>query len=174
MILLRSKDDKLLCILACCDLNMGLKSITSIAYLMQMSGWDLNYVYSITSSGLKCRLLSSYINDYMAEGYIKEKSGNFVLTKDGGEYLEGFVLQYNDSENLEFLLNLTKVLSDEELGFICMLDIMIKEIEDKYGADGLLRYHDTLINNLKRLTSCYSDENFDNAVKLLRAIKEAK
>ena len=154
MIVLRSKDDKLLCVLSCCDLNVGLKSITAVAYLMQISGWDLNYVYSITSGGVKCRLLSSYINDYMAEGYIKEGNGNFVLTKDGEDYLENFVLQYDDSENLEFILNLTKVLSDDELDFICMLDIMIKEIEDKYGASGLIQYRDTLVNNLKRLTSC--------------------
>lgn len=168
---MKSKDDKLLCVLSCCDLNMSLKAITSVAYLMQISGWDLNYVYSITSSGLKCRLLSSYINDYTAEGYIEEKKGNFILTRDGGEYLESFVLQYDDSRNLEFILGLKEILSDEELSFICMLDIMIKDIEEKYGVDGLLRYQSTLVNNLKQLTTCYSEENFDNAVKLLRTIK---
>lgn len=169
---MRSKDDKLLCVLSCCDLNMNLKSITSFAYLMQISGWGLNYVYSITARGIKCRLLSSYINDYMAEGYIYEKIGNFALTKDGSDYLEGFVLQHDDSERLEYLLSVAKALSDDELGFICLLDIMVKEIEEKYGAEGLLKHKDTLVNNLKQLTNCYSDDNFDNAVKLLRNIKE--
>ena len=80
---MKSKDDKLLHVLSCCELKMGLKSIIGVSYLMQISGWDLNYIYSITSNGLKCRLLGSYVNDFTAEGYIKDKCGYFYLTDDG-------------------------------------------------------------------------------------------
>lgn len=170
----KSKNDRLFCILTCCRLNVSFKLLSCLMYLLQLSGWNLNYEFSMGTGNVKCRVLSSNINDAIANGLIEENSqGKLALTRDGITCLSSFVLTAEDFDNIEYIVDdLVNTLTLDELNFVCITDMLLNEITTKYGSDGLVKYKETVSSTLQTLSNCYSVKNFDSAIKLINSIKE--
>ena len=164
---MKSSDDKLLSILSCAELNMSYKYSVYITYLLQSSGWGMNYAYAITGQGFVCRGMLEYLDEVISYGYVTEDDGVLNLTEAGKGVLNSFILNNADIEQLNYILGMYSTTTLEEIRFICLTSLMVTDIYNKEGVSGLMSKKDIVKNNLMRLCTCYSEDNFNESLKII-------
>ena len=63
-------------------------------------------------------------------------------------------------------------LSDAELYLIVITDLLISDVRSKLGVNGLITQKEQIKSSVASLCKDYSEENFDDALKLLRLIRD--
>ena len=79
------------------------------------------------------------------------------------------------AEELDFFHQLMVLLNsctDAELKFLCYTDIMIEDMKRMYSPSEFGNQKPVLVNALKRVSTEYSNENLEAALKILRLVQE--
>lgn len=158
-------------LLSCVD---GLRSDRLVYYLyaLQKFGLNLRYRYRVQASGIACRDIATALNTMIAHNKIACEDGELSLTSEGYLYYDNIVLTLAEWEKLWSVKCLLDSLSEEELFFVCVTDIIVNDMLKRSGVDGLREGRSTIECMIKNLSCEYSEDNFNTALKVMREIKE--
>lgn len=163
-----SKDDRVFAILMLCDISgCDIRRLTQGVYLMSLLGLDCNFRWSIKQTGVCSPSLEAYLEDI---DYITASGGKILLKESGLEYINGFLLTDEEWCRVLRVVDIAETLSVEDLEFVVLVDMLITEVCTKYGVDNLSEKKGMIIKSLDTLTSVYSEENLNDAIKLLKEI----
>lgn len=156
---------------ACVD---GLRSDRLVYYMyaFQQFGLDLRYRYRVKSSGIACRDIATALNTMIAHNKVVCRGGELTLTSEGYLYYDNIVLTLSEWDKLFAVKHLLDSLSEEELFFVCVTDIVVNDMLKRSGVDGLRSGRATIEGIIKNLSLEYSEDNFNTALKVMREIKE--
>ena len=167
-------DDKLFCILTSCEESIKSSRLVCYMYLFQSAGYDFNFRYNLSATGLKSKGLSNYIDLLVNEGKIETKRGTINPTSTGLELLDSFVLSLDEVEFHDYILDVMKDVSFDDLYFIVVTDMVISETKKQKGVEGLISDRAVIEETVSHLSGVYSKENFDAAVKFLNIIRKGR
>ncbi|MBQ8234773.1 MAG: hypothetical protein IJZ36_04235 [Bacilli bacterium] len=165
--------DKYYSILGSVQDKLKANRLIAYLYLYQMAGFNINFKYKVTGAGMKSTDATTYLNNLISKGLITVKRGMLYLC-DSENTLE---TKYNISEEDNEIFEKIKVLADkldyDVLYFVCITNLVLTDMLDKFGADFL--ENDLYKNKLKQIISnlCfeYTDNNLDRTLKLIEDIK---
>lgn len=166
-----SRDDRLFCMLNCIDEGIKTSRLVCYMYVYQICGLSLNYRYKAGISNLKSERFNTFLNESVNEGYINVKKCNITITESGREMLTSFVFSLDELEYLENIKESLDRLTDEELYFIVLTDILISEVKHQSGVSGLVKNKEKIKHTLSQLTSNYTEERFDSSIGFLKVLK---
>lgn len=169
-----SCDDKLLCIVSSCEYKIDSNKIVYYMYLFQMAGYDFNFRYKITYNGLRSRGLNNYIDELLNLGYIIDNNGLIISSDKAVAEVSEYIMTLEDIEAHEGILDQLDLLTLDDLNFIVITDIAIREIRKKYGVDALVQNKGYIAETISKLSKEYSEENLNNAIKIIKLIKKGK
>ena len=166
-------DDSLFCILFSSLDGLRCNRLVYYIYLFQLAGLDFEFRYKISPSGLNCVSLDKYLSNLVSDGkLIINDDGYQRLTKSGYFYVCDTLLRYNEYEFFTKSKLMLDKLSDDELFFVCISDIIISDVLKRYGYDGLVKQRDKIMVTLSNLSCEFSDDNLDSAMKICKHFKE--
>ena len=166
-------DDKFFCTIISCESNMTADRLVCYLYIFQLAGFDLNFRYKWTSHGIASRDIDSYFNLLSGYGLIQvNRNGTVSLLNGALDDVDSMAITYEDLELVNSLLSFLNRLSYNEVLFLCLVDIIIKDYfnHPKKSADDLLKDEIKIKNTLASLSSEYSDDNFYFALKFRREL----
>lgn len=165
-------NDMLFCLLNSCESSTcSISKLTSSMYLYQIAGFDFKLRYKIIYNGISSRDLNSYISEVIAQGYIYESNDGIALTDLGKSTLNDFVGTASEFELVDLVQKVCNLCSSDDLNSICITNIMIQEVEEKYGVSGLIEQKQKIIDTLTRLLNDFSLEDFNYSVGLIHKLK---
>lgn len=164
-------DDKLFCVLHSCDESLHSSRLTCYMYLYELIKCDFAFKYTISNGGIKSRAVDEYTGKLIALGLLQNKNGILKLTSNGDIRYSEFLMFADEWEVFYTIKRSVDALSDNELTFVVLVDILVMDVLNKYGADGLRSKEDFIRGTLTKLSSEYSETNFDNAIGLLSRIR---
>lgn len=167
-------NDSLFCILSACENDCSLSRLTNIIYIYQLTNFNINFKFKLPFCNLESLDLGRVVTEQISMGYLEETSDGFKLTILGEELLNGFAGSKAEFEYCNKISSICSSLDNDSLSFICLTDYIISGVRGKYGVSGLISERSKIIETLKRLSSKYSSENFDEALAILRELKELK
>lgn len=165
-------DDVVFCLLHSCVDGLRSDRIVYYMYAFQKAGLDLRYRYRVQARGLFCKDISTALNTLVAHNKIECVDGTLTLTSEGYLYYDNVMLTVKEWDNVNSIKALLDSLSEEELFFVCVTDIVVYDMLKRSGADGLKNGRSTIERAVQNLSSEYSDENFNTALGLMRQIEE--
>lgn len=165
-------DDSLFCILSSCEKESSICQITNNIYIYQLAGFDINFKYKLPFRNLTSLDLNQVITDTISMGYLDETSNGIKLTILGEELLKGFVGSQAEFDYVNKINKIRDSFSTDELNFICLTNYIVSEVKEKYGVEGLISQKSKIKETLKRLSSVFSEENFNDALSVLKEIRK--
>lgn len=165
-------DDALFAMLHSCSEQLSSNRLVSYMYMYQLAGLDYQFRYQIASSGIKARSINSFLNAVINEDKLEVIDGIVRLTTLGELYYTSVPLTYAEWEKINDIKSCLDSLSDEELYFVVLTDIVVSDTLKTYGVEGLMSQRTRITTTLSNLSREYSDENFDSALKIIRKVKE--
>ena len=167
-------NDKLFCTLASCENNIDDSLLTLYMYIFQMADFDINNRYKIMPSSFRSRQVELYTDTLQNEGYLNRSKQKLKLTDKGVILLSNYPLTYIEAEKYNFIKQKIFKLSYEEVYFIVLTDLVIKEVHKDKDIDtfSALVIKAKVINLLKSLTSNFTNARFDKAVKFITTVKK--
>lgn len=164
--------DRLFSILyACID---GLKSTRLVyyMYLFQIAGVDYNLKYKVSTNGLKSKGVDEFIDYMLVQGVVNIHDGVLTVTNEGNRYIDRILFTAEEWDTMEYIQSLLKSLSDEELYFICLVDVIMFDAYNSCDVEQLIQDKDKIKRTIALLSDEYSDDNFDCALKVLRWLRK--
>lgn len=154
-----------------CTDNIDTGRLVYYMYIFQMSGFKLGFKYRINASGVSCRQINSLVNEAVNKGLIEVRSGVVYLTDLGysSYYSTPFTLE--EWDKIDYIKSVLSRLSESELAFICLTDMLVYGVLNKNGYTGLIEKELEIKNTLSSLSSEYSLENFNAAIKFISGVK---
>ena len=169
---MKTADDKFYCVTACCDNNFSYARSLYSMYLFQIAGFNLGYRFKITTSGVCSRDFDAYMNDKIADGSFKTKDGDILTCFNIEDFLLSTPIDLSGIEVTDYIISNLSNVTDDELAFICLTDILIQDTLRKGGADYLKKQRSSIEDTLAALSACYSEENFDAAIYITRTLRK--
>lgn len=167
-------NDSLFCVLSACQTGCSLSRLTNSIYIYQLAGFSINFKFKLPFCNLESFDLGRVVAEQTSMGYLKETSDGFNLTVLGEELLNGFAGSIAEFEYCNKISSICSSLDNDALSFVCLVDYIITEVKEKFGVSGLIEQRDKITSTLKRLSAKYTDANFDEALSIIRNIKELK
>ena len=164
-------NDALFCILESSYSGIESNRLIYYMYMYQLAGFNYKLKYKINVSGLTCRQLNELLNSVVNSDKIEVNNGVVHLTSLGKLYYNNIALTYAEWEKIENIKSVLDNMSEKELYFICLVDMLVYDTLNQYGVDGLITQKARIKGTLASLCSEYSDENFDTALKFIKEIK---
>ena len=169
--MMRSKDDKFLCVISSCEEELDSSRITYYMYLFQSAGYNYNFRYKLESDGIRSRGLNGYIDELLEQGYITDGNGILKASKDAIDEVSNYIMSYQDIELHNTILSYIEDLTLTELHFLVVTDMTITEITKTYGIEGLVKKKDEIIRIISSLSKEFSEENLNGAMKIIKVLK---
>ena len=166
-------NDSVLCILYSCEDGLCSDRLPYYVYLWQDFGFDFHFRYKVFFNKIQSRAVDDYIDELINYGYIENKDGVIYLTEYGKKTLNNLIFTAAESRYLNALTSGLRKLTKEELVFLTMTSITIKEIIQKYGYEGLVLSNNYVENTLTNLTGSYSRENLNKSIKFIKLFKRS-
>lgn len=168
---MRTKDDRCFCNLLACANNIGVRKMPYMAYLMQISGFELNYRYSIRLDSIKSHGLINSLGDLVASGFVTR---GYQLTETGEANFNGFYITNVEDKLCNHIVSLVEKLNVSQLYMICTTDIMMQETLRTGGYRALKADKEDIKKTVKDLCPQYTEDSFNNAVKIVRELRRGK
>lgn len=165
-------DDVVFSLLHSCVDGLRSDRIVYYLYAFQKAGLDLKYRYRVQARGISCRDINTALNTLVAHNKIECSDGWLSLTPEGYLYYDNVLLTAKEWDSVNSIKALLDSLSEEELFFVCVTDIVVYDMLKRSGADGLKSGRSTIERAVQNLSSEYSSENFNTALGLMRQIGE--
>lgn len=168
-----TSDDIVFTILcSCCD---GLKADRLIYYMyaFQKAGFALKYRYKVQAKGITCREVAAALNRLIALNKVECEGGVLNLAPEGYLYYDNVVLTSSEWDKVYKIKQVLDSLSLEELFLVVVSDILVTDMLGRAGADGLQSGRKTIEQAVCNLSSAYTPENFNDALFVMRQIKES-
>lgn len=159
---------KAFCILVCGLEGIERKKMPYFMYLMQCSGFDLKYNYTIKNGSLKSHGLIGNIADQVSMGLLEN---NYKLTELGVEQVDNYPVTLLESDLLDLVTRYVQTLDTDDLFALCLTDILINEISEQGGADALIQNKSTILETLGNLVPNFTEVDLNSAVRVLRELK---
>ena len=141
-------------------------------YLFQIAGYDFNFRFKITYNGIRSRGLDNYIDELLNLGVITDGNGILHSTKEMMDRLsDEYVVTIAEDEKHNAILNKLNSMSFDDIIFLVITAMTIKEVKKKYGINGLSRSNNYVKDTIEKLSNNYSDENLDKAISIIRVIE---
>lgn len=167
-----SSDDKVYCVLHSVDNGLSSTRLVYYMYLYQLAGLDFNFRYSISTRGIKCKGLDEHISNMINYDLICLEDGEIKRTELGYfSYIE-FPLLLSEWDFIEKFKAELDSLSDDDLYFIVLANILVENVQTKYGVEGLITRKSDIVASLTALTRDYDDTKLNYAIKFGRTYKE--
>lgn len=167
-------NDSLFCILSACENGCSLSRLTNSIYIYQLTNFDINFKFKLPFCNLESSDLGRVVTEQISMGYLEETSDGFKLTILGEELLNGFAGSKSEFEYCNKVSSICSDLDNDSLNFICLTDYIISGVKEKFGVSGLISQKAKITDTLKRLSSKYSDDNFDEALSILKELRGLK
>lgn len=167
-----TSNDALFCILESCYSGIESNRLIYYMYIFQLAGFNYRLKYKINVNGLSCRQLNEMLNSVVNSDKVETSEGVVRLTPLGLLYYNNIALTYAEWETIEHIKLILDNMTEKELYFICLVDMLVYDTLSQYGVDGLISQKSRIHNTLASLCSEYSDENFDSALKFIKEIKK--
>lgn len=150
----------------------GLRSDRLVYYIyaLQKAGLSLRYRFRVQSRGLTCRAISSDLNEMITHGKIVCDNGWLELTSEGYLYYDNVILTAAEWDKVGSIKTLLDSLSVDELFFVCVTDIVVYDMLERSGVDGLINGRSTIEMAIQNLSPEYSSDNFNTALAVMRQI----
>ena len=132
----------------------------------------MDFKFKIGTKGMSCRSLDSFINGLINSDQLSVIDNKICLTELGELYYDNML---GTAEELDFFHQLMVLLNsctDAELKFLCYTDIMIEDMKRMYSPSEFGNQKPVLVNALKEVSTEYSNENLEAALKILRLVQE--
>lgn len=165
-------DDIVFSILHSCVDGLRADRLVYYMYAFQKSGLDLKYRYRVQANGLSCRDIALALNRLIALNKVVCVNGELALTTEGYLYYDNVLLTLREWDKVCGVKAMLDSLSEEELFFVCVTDIVVYDLLKRSGADGLEKGRATVENTVRNLSREYSAENFNDALYVMRQIRE--
>lgn len=165
-------DDVVFSILHSCVDGLRADRLVYYIYAFQKAGLDVKYRYRVQASGVTCKDIAGALNNLIALNKVVCCDGTLTLTPEGYLYYDNIVLTLNAWDKACSVKNMLDSLSEDELFFVCVSDIVVYDVLKRSGADGLLKGREAIERTVSNLSKEYSAENFDSALYLMRLIQE--
>jgi len=166
---MRTRDDKSFCNLLACQSNVGIKKLPYLAYLMQISGFDLRYHYSIRLDTIKSHGLISSLGDLVSMGYATQ---GYELTEAGEQELSTYCITNEEDTLCDKIMFYVSELSHSQLYLICVTDMMLQDSLRRGGYKSLQNDRENIEDTVKGLCSAYTPDDFNTAVGILRELRK--
>jgi hypothetical protein len=167
-------NDSLFCVLSACKSSCSISRLTNIVYIYQLLKFNINFKFKLPFCNLESLELGRFVSEQISMGYLEETSSGFNLTILGEELLNGFVGSKTEFEYCDKVNSVCADLDNDALSFICLANYIITEVKEKFGVIGLIEQKDKITATLKRLSAKYTDANFNEALSIIRNLKELK
>lgn len=165
-------NDTVFCLLESCIDDLESSRLIYYMYVFQMSGFKFNFKYKLNASGLSCRQLNDMLGEIVNENKVVVENGIIKLTNSGIFYYNNVILTANEWGRIDYIKSVLNVMSEKDLFFICITDMLVYDVLETYGVDGLIKQKERIKRSISALSSEYTDENFDTALKFIRTLKE--
>lgn len=145
--------------------------LTECMYFINKNVKQLNFKYSLCSTGLSSRNMKAYFSVLLEEDYIGLKD-TLYLTDIGREQL-GDIYMENDEvcKVQEYVLGVLKKSSVEVIKLASIVDMIMSEKAHKYGTVDMLSARDIVKQSAKNFAPRYmSEENFDKCIELINEL----
>ena len=156
---------------------MYIAEVSRFVYYIYMFQKSVKYLtmdfkFKIGTKGMNCRSLDSFINGLINSGQLCISDNKICLTALGKLYYDNML---GTAEELDFFHQLILILNnctDAELKFLCYTDIMVEDMKRMYTPSEFGNKKPALIDALKRVSTEYTDENLESALRILRLVQE--
>lgn len=165
-------DDKLFFVLYSCYDGIVPARLLCYIYILQNMNVDFKFSYKLGSTGLVSDSLDGYTDELFSKDMVVLKGRKLYPTKRGYEFLDSIILTMYESDGLDWVFSILDDLSDSELYFICLTDIVVMDVLSSGGYKGLISQESNIKDILSTLSSEYTDDNFNAALKLMRNVRE--
>lgn len=166
-----SADDKMLLVLHSCYDGLATERLPYYIYMLQKIGVDFNFRYRLGASKFASKGLNEYLNILMNEGLLRVRGSFLEPTNAGREKYFDLALTYDEWELLDWAKAVFDSLTDTELYFVCLTEMIVDEAFQRGGYQELIRGETAIKDALKGLSHDYSEENFNSAIHLSRVLK---
>lgn len=152
----------------------GLRSDRLVYYLyvLQKAGLDINFRYRVKANGIACRDVATALNTLIAHNKVKCEDGCLIPTAEGYLYYDNVLLTLQEWEQVWGIMRLLDSLSEDELFFVCVTDIVVNDMLKRSGVEGLSKSRSTIESMIGTLSGEYSADNFNTALKFMREVRE--
>lgn len=165
-------DDMIFSILHSCVDGLRSDRLVYYLYAFQKAGLKLRYRYRVQTNGITCRDIVHALNTIIAHHQVECVDGVLRLTSEGYLYYDNVLMTLTEWDKVWGVKHILDSLSEEELFFVCVTDIVVHDMLQRSGVDGLVKGRSTIEQMLQTLSGEFTTDNFDAALKLLREIKE--
>lgn len=163
-----TRDDRMFCGLVASSYGLTSRKMPYVMYMLQSIGFELNYRYSIRFGSLRSHGLLNVIGDLTSRGYISQ---DYSVTKSGYEELETYFVTAEESNIMSKIMEMCLEYTKDELYLICIVDLLIGETLEKGGSEALMNDKESIKVTTKNLCSCYTDEWFNKAVRIMKELR---
>lgn len=164
-------DDMLFCMLHNCDTGLKTSKLNCCFYLYQLLGFNFDLRYKLTASGIECREVNDFLDLAISMNMVEIRDGVVYSTSSGSDYYSAIGLFADEWEKVDNLRSLILGLTADEVYFIVLTDIVISDVVRKQGVEALVQNRSNIVRSLSALSTEYSDDNFNSAIKVIRYIK---
>lgn len=166
-----TSDDMLFCMLHNCESGLKMNKLNCCYYLYELAGFNFNLRYKLTAQGVECREVNEFLDLALSMNMVEVRDGVAYNTESGEDYYTEVVLFADKWEKIDSIRDLIIHLTSDEVYFIVLTDMVISDVKRKQGVDALLYSRCNIVRTLSSLSTEYSDENFESAIKIIRYIK---
>lgn len=171
---MKTGNDRLFCTLVSSEGGIKTGRITCYMYLFQLAGFELNFRYKVANYGVKSNDFNQYLSEAINQGVLNTNRGIINVTIDIEEAYLKYPLGITDLNLIENIKSFLDALSDDDLTFLCLTDIIVSDTKKKVSVNKMAEERTTIESVLKGLSPVFSEENFDTSLKVIRFIKEGK
>lgn len=166
-----TSNDALFCVLHSSEYNLESRRLIYYMYVYQLAGLDFKFKYRIDASGLICKPLNDYLGAVVNSDKVIVNDGIISLTSEGRFYHDNIMLTASEWDKVNYIRNVLDSMNEQELYFVCIVDMFVYDVLAKFGVDGLISQKNKIKKSISALSKAYTDDNFDSALKFIRIVK---
>ena len=157
-------NDSIFAVLHSCREDLCSSRLTCYMYMFQLAGLDYQFRYNISTSGIKSRGVDSLLSSMINEDKVNTVNGSISLTEMGTLYYTSIPLTYKEWEKFDNVKDCLDSLSDTELYFVVLTDMVVSDTLNKKGVSSMITGRDMIEHTLASLSKEYSEDYFNSAL----------
>ena len=169
-------NDRFMCTVLCCENSISSYRLPYYIYILQASKlkFDFYFNFRVTYNGIRSKEFDIYINDLLSDSQLIDGKGQLSPSEDALNIVSSYLIDYESDELISVIISFLDDLNDSELKFLVFTSIVIKEIDNKYGINGLSKMQDYIQRMIEQHSGYFSVADFNSAIAFLRSIGGGK